>query len=234
MKPILIAGCGLLLMGGLQAQDKLGVQTPDAVEPVTLTEEVASPDPVGDSTVEVEREFPPRVPSRIPPRGEKTSLLDSTTTSDGAGPDTWDLMTVGGILLFGIGLAIWLKLRKRGGFMPSGGRLMRMVASLDIPGGRVSLVEVGETLYLVGSTEGGGLACLDRVVDPVVRARWLADLKPTRVAAGADESFQDEYSSMIERMSQGTPRTAEPAPEATTERLADELDGLKQRLREIV
>jgi flagellar biogenesis protein FliO len=140
-------------------------------------------------------------------------------------PSFESILSVMGCLLFMICVAVYLKRKRTGTVFGKIVSHFQLLSSLKIPGAQLCLVRLGDKIYVLAVAEKN-VTCLDTIED-------LSQLASLTSKKTSQTSFQDEYASMIKKMSVGTSRAMEEAS-AENSNLSGELEQLKKRLKEIV
>jgi flagellar biogenesis protein FliO len=161
------------------------------------------------------------------------NMPDKVASEDvGFMPSLPKIISMAGLMLFLVGLAVYLKFKKSPSFksMAGGQRQLQLLSDLTLPNATLSLVQMGEKIYLIGSNDHT-VNCLDQIIDPEEKDRLLNSFETVEESGGA---FRNEYNDMLQQMNQGYPAEMEEssAPDGP-EVLVDELDSLKQRLKEL-
>lgn len=139
-------------------------------------------------------------------------------------PSTAKIITIIGLITFLAGLAIYLKFKKnpRFGRKDQGDCQLKLLSNLSLASGTLSLVALGEKIYLIGSNDHA-MTCLDQIVDPIEKDKIIYNTEQEAAPSG----FRSEYNDMLHQMNQGVSTEVEP------EVLSEELDNLKERLKEL-
>jgi len=172
---------------------------------------------------------------KIPDIKKSSDLATKSISSDTQFmPSTWKIVSIVGVIIFLASFALYLKFKKNGKLLTGRSqnqRQLKLLSDLSLTNGTLSLVSLGEKMYLIGSNEHS-VTCLDQIVDPIERDKIINE------SASGDQQggFHNEYNDMLHKMNQGFQESEEVAQKtetAETAELSGELDNLKQRLKEL-